>query len=191
MTIPTPRFHILTGGPGSGKSTLLAELSRLGLPHMPEAGRAIIQDQLSIGGNALPWADRSAFAELMLSWELRSYREAQALSGPVLPAPVLFDRGVPDVLGYLRLCALPIPPHVLRAAQTFRYHPRVFLAPVWPEIFTQDAERKQSLAEAEATCQALASTYTDLGYELIELPRTSVEARARFVLDHLSPPQRA
>lgn len=32
---------------------------------MPEAGRAIIQDQLAIGGRALPWADLSAFAELM------------------------------------------------------------------------------------------------------------------------------
>jgi predicted ATPase len=40
---------------------------------MLEAGRAIIQDQISIGGSALPWADQSDFAELMLSWELCSY----------------------------------------------------------------------------------------------------------------------
>lgn len=38
---------------------------------MPEAGRAIIQDQVAIGGAALPWADRLAFSELMLGWELR------------------------------------------------------------------------------------------------------------------------
>ena len=35
---------------------------------------------------------------------------------------MIFDRGVPDVLGYLRLSELPIPPHVDRAAQIFRYH---------------------------------------------------------------------
>ena len=37
---------------------------------MPEAGSAIIQDQTAIRGEALPWSDRSAFAELMLAWEI-------------------------------------------------------------------------------------------------------------------------
>ena len=73
---------------------------------MPEAGRAIIQDQRAIGGSALPWADRSAFAELMLGWELRSYREAQSYDGRIL-----FDRGIPDIIGYLELSGLPVPPH--------------------------------------------------------------------------------
>ncbi len=65
---------------------------------MPEAGRAIIQDQVEIGGAALPWSDREAFAALMLGWEMRSYREAMGV-----PSPVIFDRGIPDVIGYLRL----------------------------------------------------------------------------------------
>jgi predicted ATPase len=144
---------------------------------MPEAGRAIIQDQAAIGGNALPWSDRHAFAELMLSWEMRSYHAAMNLHGPVI-----FDRGIPDVLGYLRLGNLPIPPHAEKAAQTFRYNRRVFIAPPWPEIFTQDAERKQSLEEARATCEAMIETYSALGYELVPLPFDSVEHRAQFVL---------
>jgi predicted ATPase len=86
---------------------------------VPEAGRAIIQDQVAIGGEALPWSDRRAFAELMLCREMRSYRPALRLSGPVI-----FDRGVPDVLGYLHLSNLPIPSHVERAAQIFRYIPK-------------------------------------------------------------------
>src|SRR3546814_10617091 len=63
----------------------------------------IIRDQVAIGGTALPWADRAAFAELMLGWELRSWHEAHDRAGPVI-----FDRGVPDVIGYLRLCGLPV-----------------------------------------------------------------------------------
>jgi predicted ATPase len=144
---------------------LIDALARHGICNMPEAGRAIIQDQLAIGGEALPWSDRCAFAELMLSWEIRSYRAALRLSGPVI-----FDRGVPDVVGYLRLSGLPIPSHVDRAARMFRYHHRVFIAPPWPEIFTTDAERKQSFAEAQATCEAMIETYSGLGYELIPLP---------------------
>src|ERR1700722_2938769 len=107
-------LYVVTGGPGSGKSTLIEALAASGVPSMPEAGRAIIQDQVAIGGNALPWSDRQAFAELMLSWEMRSYRAALKLNGPVA-----FDRGVPDVLGYLRVSGLAIPAHMDRAARIF------------------------------------------------------------------------
>src|SRR5580704_19697438 len=106
------RLFVITGGPGSGKSTLVDALAGHGLCTMPEAGRAIIEDQVAIGGNALPWSDRQAFAELMLSWEMRSYRAALNLSGRVI-----FDRGIPDVAGYLRLSGLPVPTHVEKAAQ--------------------------------------------------------------------------
>lgn len=170
------RFFILTGGPGSGKTTLIAALAAQGIRHMPEAGRAIIQGQAAIGGSALPWADRLAFAELMLSHEMRSYREAQEFSGPVL-----FDRGVPDVIGYLRVSDLPVPPHIEQAAQRFRYHRRVFIAPPWPAIFARDAERKQSLAEAEATYRAMVAVYSGLGYELLPLPFAPVPERVEFV----------
>src|SRR5690348_10895682 len=135
MTPMPDRFFIITGGPGSGKSTLIDALENRGHARTLEAGRAIIQDQLSIGGRALPWIDPAFFAELMLSWELRSYRMAESERGPVF-----FDRGIPDVVGYLQLMKLPVPPHMIKAVETFRYNPRVFLAPPWPEIFSQDRE---------------------------------------------------
>src|ERR1700744_3190424 len=173
----TDRLFIVTGGPGAGKSTLLAALEARGFSTMPEGGRAIIQDQVAIGGPALPWADRSAFAELMLSWDMRSHREALEMSGPVF-----FDRAVPDVPSYLRLCGLPFPPHVIKAAQTYRYHRLVFIAPPWEQIFEQDAERRQDFAEARATYDALVEVYTSLGYELVVLPLVSPEQRAQLVI---------
>ncbi|MCE8455716.1 AAA family ATPase [Rhodovulum sulfidophilum] len=71
---------------------------------MPESGRAIIREQMQSGGDALPWADRAAYAERMLEQDLRAYSALRALS-----APVIFDRGILDVLGYLMLCGLPGP----------------------------------------------------------------------------------
>ena len=147
---------------------------------MPEAGRAIIQDQAAIGGSALPWIDPGAFADGMLCWELRSYREASAVGGVIF-----FDRGIPDVAGYLRLIELPVPEYVVRAIELFRYSRRVFIAPPWQEIFTQDAERKQTFEEAVRTYESLAATYREHGYDLIELPRAPVPERVRFVLEKL------
>jgi predicted ATPase len=174
------RFHVVTGGPGSGKSTLIEALGRKGFAHSVEAGRAIIQDQTAIDGPALPGRDPLAFAELMLSWELRSYRAAQASSGHVF-----FDRGVPDMVGYFRLLGRPAPSHVARAAERFRYNRRVFLAPPWAEIFTRDAERKQTFEEAGRTCEAMVAGYSSCGYELVVLPLASVGERVRFVLANI------
>lgn len=180
MAAGTGPLVVVTGGPGAGKSTLVDALEREGFARSCEAGRGIIQDQVAIGGRALPWADVERFAEMMLCWELRSYRDFAGR-----PEPVFFDRGVPDVVGYLRLEGRPVPEHVHRAAETFRYDRRVFVAPPWPGIYARDAERKQSLDEAERTYASMVATYTEYGYDLVELPRAPVEDRVRFVVDRL------
>jgi predicted ATPase len=174
------RFFVITGGPGSGKTTLIEALAREGFDRSIEAGRAVIQDQVAIGGSALPWSDPRAFAELMLCWDMRSHHIARDRVGPVF-----FDRGVPDVVGYLRLMRLPVPSHVDQAARLYRYNRRVFVAPPWPDIFVQDEERKQTLDETERTHRAMVETYGDYGYELVALPRASVSERVRFVLDRI------
>ena len=179
------RFFVLTGSPGSGKTTLIDRLATYGgVRVMAEAGRSIIRDQVAIGGKALPWDDRAAYAELMLAAEMRSYREASAH-----PGAVMFDRGVPDVIGYLTLCRLPVPPHVEAAGRLFRYSAKAFIAPPWRDVYETDAERKQSFEEAEATYDAMVEVYRSLGYELIELPRASVEDRAAFVQDIIASTQ--
>ena len=180
MTKLAPRRIVITGGPGAGKTNLIEALERRGFPRTFEAGRAIIRGQVDVGGTALPWADREAYARLMLAMDSRIHAGAQVLSGPVF-----FDRGAPDVVGYLRLCGLPIPDDLAAAALTLRYDPLVFIAPPWPEIFVNDAERKQDFAEAVRTHAVMAQVYAELGYTLVELPRASVEDRVDFVLEHV------
>jgi len=170
------RFIVISGGPGSGKSTLIDALEKDGFTRTVEAGRAIIQDQVAIGGNALPWKDPALFAELMLCWEMRSHAMAQHQ-----PGTVFFDRGVPDVIGYLTLCGLPVRRHMEEAARQIGYNRTVFLAPPWAEIFGQDAERKQNFDEAVRTFEAMDKTYRRLGYEIALLPKSSVEERVRFI----------
>lgn len=169
-------FFVVTGGPGAGKTSLITELARRGFHTIPESGRAIIREEVASGGDALPWADPLAYAERMLERDLRAYEDAQALSGPVI-----FDRGIPDIMGYLTLCGLPVPLHIAAASRRSRYNCRVFVAPYWEEIFTRDAERKQTRAEAEATCAIMRETYRALGYTIVELPKAGIAKRADAV----------
>ncbi len=183
------RFFVITGGPGSGKTTLIEALGAKGHSAMPEAGRGIIRAQQAIDGPALPWRSPALFAELMLSWEMRSHAAARDMEGP-LEGPLFFDRGIPDTIGYLRLTGLAVPDHMMSAARTMRYNRRVFIAPFWPEIFEQDAERRQTAAEAEHTFDAMRTVYEELGYELLHLPLAPVDERVRFVVEAVGqPPQ--
>ena len=168
---------MLTGGPGSGKTTLIEALKARGYATSEEAGRGVIREQMQSGGDGLPWIDRERFAELMFEWELRSYRDAERQDGPVI-----FDRGLPDTIGYLRLEGLEAPAWMEEEAWRLRYNARVFIAPPWKEIYGRDEERRQSWEVAVRTYEVMAETYTELGYELLELPRAAVEERADFVI---------
>ncbi len=174
------RFYVVTGGPGAGKSTLIAALNAGGYAAMPESGRDVIRTQVAAGGTALPWADRAAFAALMFAKDVANYRNAEASGGIVM-----FDRGLPDTVGYLTHCGLAVPDEIAATAASMRYNTTVFIAPPWREIFDNDAERKQDFAEAQATFTVMQNTYTALGYQLVELPRAPVAARVAFIHDRL------
>lgn len=140
----------------------------------------MIREQVAAGGTALPWADELAFAEAMWPRELAAHAAALATG-----ATVVLDRGGPDVVGFLRVSGLPVPPHIDAAARTTRYNPRVFIAPFWAAIYTADEERKQPAAVAAATHDVMVATYRDYGYALVELPRASVAERAAFIRERL------
>jgi predicted ATPase len=52
----TEGLFVVTGGPGSGKSTLIEALHRAGDARSVEAGRGVIQDQVTIGDARSPGA---------------------------------------------------------------------------------------------------------------------------------------
>ena len=140
----------------------------------------MIREELARGGDALPWGDERAFAERMIGLEVAAHAAALATG-----ETVLLDRGAPDVVGFLRVSNLPVPPHIDAAVRESRYNPRVFLAPFWAEIYAHDAERIQPASLARATEGVMRETYAAYGYRLVELPRASVAERVAFVLRHL------
>ncbi len=148
---------------------------------VPEIGRAVVREELAAGGDALPWGDERAFAEKMWPREVAAHADALALG-----ETVVLDRGVPDVVGFLRASGLPVSDRIDAAARAHRYNARVFLAPFWAEIYVHDPERRQSPDLARAAEAAMRDTYAGYGYRLIELPRVPVGERVAFVLAELA-----
>jgi predicted ATPase len=173
------RFFLLTGAFGSGKSTLLEHLQLRGVRGVVEPARRILTEQRSIRGDGLPEKDSRLFVELMLSRMLDAYRQSDTSVGPIL-----FDRGIPDILGYAALFGFDLP-HCENAAHLYRYNPQVFMAPAWEQIYCTDDERTLPFSLARKFGNDLRAIYTRLGYTLIDVPCVSVEERANFILHHL------
>lgn len=171
---------VLTGGPGMGKTTIINHLHGLGYDIMPEAGRQIIQHQVKTNGNRLPWADQQGYAMEMLQKAISDYDRVLKTD-----RITFFDRGIPDVIGYLMLCRLPVSNDLWQAAKYRGYHKKVFITPPWKEIYICDAQRRQTYEEAVATYDVMRCVYVKLGYTLLAVPKSTVENRAAFIADAL------
>jgi len=183
--IHLPPFYVITGGPGTGKTTVLAELARRGHTCVHEDARALIQEQVAIGGTAVPWADAPHYADLLMERSIATYRaQATVCSEQNAQSPIFFDRGIGDAFTCADIIGHTLPVALCEQAKIYRYREPIFLAPWWPEIYTTDTERRQGREEAERTEHAVTKTYTDLGYRIVKLPLTTANERADFILRH-------
>ncbi len=170
---------LITGCSGGGKSTLLAELKGRGHSVIEEPGRRIVAEELTVGGNALPWRDPTAFAERALALAHADLLAASRMSGLVF-----FDRGLIDAAVALQqACGIA---YRTTLGGKRHYAKSVFLAPPWAEIYATDSARRHDLATALAEFERLQRALNRLGYSARLLPKTNVKKRADFVLRTLA-----
>jgi predicted ATPase len=166
---------VLTGGPGSGKSSLVNGLQALGFHCAPESGRIILQSE---GGMALRAASPEKYAAAMLRIDREKCNSAVNVS-----TKTVLVRGLPDIVGYLNLMNCNIPEDLHLACQKMRYSGPIFSAPPWQEIYVQDSERTQDFDTACATHDAVCSAWKNYGYQLVELPKMTIDDRIKFILN--------
>lgn len=157
---------------------MLAELKARGHAVVEEPGRRIIAEETATGGTALPWVNLASFLHRAIEVALSDHTAAASHDGWVF-----FDRGLIDAASALE--ALIGGSILLPLSTAHRYHPRMFLAPPWPEIYVTDTDRKHGFDAAVAEYERLTRTYPALGYEALSLPKAAVAARADFVLSSL------
>ena len=169
------RFVVISGCSGGGISTLLAELAKRGHAVVDEPGRRIVKDELQREGAALPWVNGTAFARRAIEMALADRVGASRLEGWVF-----FDRGLVDAAAALQ--HLTGEPALATLGAAHRYHRRVFIAPPWPEIYVEDAERHHGFDAAVAEHGRVVEAYISLGYKLVMLPKTGTAQRVDFIM---------
>ncbi len=171
------RLVVISGCSGGGKSTLLQALADRGCETVPEPGRRVVESERRSGGDALPWIDLAAFARAALSLARADLAVAKQAT-----SDVFFDRGVVDAAAALEFSTGE---PVLATLDRLPYHPTVFIAPPWPELFARDEARRHGWDAAMGEYERLVGAYPKLGFRLAHLPYAPVEERADFVLHHL------
>jgi predicted ATPase len=173
-------FIVFTGGPASGKTAVINELKARNFFCAEEIVRKVIQTQVEVKGNLLPWVNKEAFTDLVLKLEMSSYLQNQSKSGLVF-----FDRSIVDILGFFYLKQMKLTDELLSGIANFKYHSRVFVFPPWEDIFTNDSERKEDFNVAVSFYKEIVLAYEKSGYELIEVPFGTINERASFILSNL------
>ncbi len=168
---------VITGGLGVGKTSLLSLLNRQ-YETVAEPARELIAEHRETSGEATLDQRPELFVEKLISRSIEKYTTASS------SAVTVFDRGVPDCIAYAMAYELDIGP-ALDAASRYPYENSVFIASPWEEIYTTDDMRRATFAQAEAFYAYVVEAYQGLGYQIIELPKVSVEERAAFVVDYI------
>ncbi len=171
--------YIITGAPGTGKTSVILGLSQLNsFETYSEVARDVIKEQQNNKGLKTPWQDVLGFT-----------KEVFLVTLPILKRRTLkttfCDRGLLDLVAYLRLHKRQIPAYLLQFPYQEFYQKKVFITTPWQLIYVQDAQRQQSFKEAEKLHELLVATYKNKGFELIFLPQDTVENRIQFIINHL------
>lgn len=179
------KFVVISGCSSGGKSTLLAKLNAQGYTVIPEAGRVLVKEQLQTNGDITPWQNPVMFCEELIRRSIAAYQQAELLIASAKDHLIFFDRSFLDGISYYQTL-LEDDKKYDHFIDDLRFYPTVFMAPPWREIFIQDEERRHSFEDAASEYNRLLKSYTEFGYQVVEIPKKSVEERTQFLLTSVS-----
>ncbi|MEY8848760.1 AAA family ATPase [Psychroserpens sp. XS_ASV72] len=172
------RKIVITGGPGTGKSSIINELVKRNYNCFEEISRQVTLEARQKGIEQLFLTEPLLFSELLLKARTQQYHDAMSSESDI----VFLDRGLPDVVAYMDYANNTYPDHFNQVCEDHKYDQVFVLAP-WQEIYTSDSERYENFDQAVQIHDALLDTYARFGYQLTDVPFTSIENRTDFILD--------
>ena len=169
-------WYVITGSPSSGKTTTIEHLASLGYETVPEAARILIDTEAKKGKTTEEIRNNEAeFQRKILQMKIEA--EEKLPSEQV----IFFDRGIPDSVAYYQLCGLDTD-SVKKESKKRKYR-RVFLLEQLQ--FEKDYARSENERLASSLNRLIRKAYSDLGYDIIFVPRASVGKRTEFIISKL------
>lgn len=171
---------VISGGPSTGKTSLIDALSKANYTCIPEISREITLQARKEGITHLFKEDPVRFSKLLLEGREKQYVTADRWDAEI----VFFDRGIPDVLAYLKFNGIAYPSEFDTRCAAHPYQ-KVFMLPPWEDIHLTDNERYEDFDTATALFYSLSDTYKAFGYKPILIPKGTVKQRMSYLLNHL------
>ncbi len=171
---------VITGGPGTGKTTIIDGLIEQGYSCFPEISRQITLEAKKQGIEQLFLEKPLLFSELLLEGRKKQFNSAIQDQAEI----VFLDRGIPDILAYMHYIGDSYPAFFDHACKEHNYS-KIFVLPPWQEIYISDEARYENYEQAKLIFTHLKETYQNYGYELIEVPKGTLEERIIFILNQL------
>ena len=172
---------VIIGGPGTGKTTIIDGLVQNGYCCYPEISRQVTAQAQQQGIEQLFLENPLLFSELLLEGRKKQFHDAHQEPHNI----VFLDRGIPDVLAYMHYIGDSYPPFFDAVCKEHIYT-KIFILPPWEDIYVSDQERYENFEQAQLIHDHLVETYQNYGYELIEVPKDTVDKRILFILDQIS-----
>jgi predicted ATPase len=164
---------VLTGPPCSGKSSVISALNIGGKTIVPEVARGAIAYFQEYEPHKLPWVNREFFQQYIETMELKNFIENKY---------AIFDRGLTDQIAYRKFFEISECEKLVLNTTLYKYD-KVFFLPYWEEIYQQDGQRIETKEEALKIEKLLIEAYESAGYNLIFVPKLTIQERVVFILN--------
>lgn len=172
-------WYVITGAPSSGKSTIVNKLASLGYETMNEWGRKVIDREMT-NGKTLEQINVDS-PEFERSWV---EQQVNAEKNLIADKTTFFDRGILDTLAYFHYYKWPIPGAIKKWCDSANYNRRVFLTELME--YKKDYARIETEDTARQMQQIFIDVYEEAGYDVILIPKDTVENRLKLILDHVN-----
>lgn len=170
-------WHVITGAPSSGKSTIITRLQEMGYDTVEEGARVIIDRELA-KGKTLEQVNvdspdfEEAWVRLQVDLEAKLDRSKK----------IIFDRGILDTLAYYRYYGWTVSKQMQKWCESAKYK-KVFLFELLD--YEQDYARIETSDTADALQDLFHEVYKEAGYNVILIPKDTVENRLKLVVQHI------
>jgi predicted ATPase len=171
-------WNVITAGPSAGKSSTIRELSARGYRTAPEAARLVLDQVKSEGLDPKEFRRGGKYQQRVEAADTRI-----TMSMPN-DETVFFDRSVADNIAYRTFHDNVDTEEIASASVMAKsYFDNVFLLDRIE--FEEDDVRTEDEQEAQGIHRELRRTYSDLGFDIEEVPVMPVDERVDYILEKI------